>query len=235
MNVSLSKKTNQCKSIENLKKEIKDLASQIKHQNKTIDNQSKQFKNQTKQLGENQNKKVADLNKHIEDQNKQIEDQKIQIEVLQQSHSKMIMPNILDEINFSPISTAFQWKFNPTEIKSGAIKVGPPFYNTKNSYCFQLGVDFVDNNLRMINFRYSGKYDSDIKDDVEAAEEFDLCINVFGKKTVTKLINFRNVDNYSIPKHAMKSKGWAYPINNAEIDDLTIDGCMHLHCFFRNI
>jgi len=225
--------TNQCKTIENLNKEIKDLGNQIKHQNKTIDNQNKQFKNQTKQLGDNQNKKVADLNKQIEDQNKQIEDQKIQIKVLQQSHKQMIIPNITDESRFSPISTAFQWKFDPTEIKSScAIKFGPPIYNIINSYCFQLGVDFVDNNLHIILFRYRGKYDADAEDNVETTKEFNFCFNVFGKIGVTKVINCRNLNDYSIPKNAMRSKGWSYPINNDKIDDLTVDGCMHLHCFF---
>jgi len=93
----------QNKHIESLSNKIKDLASQIKNQNKTKDNQNKQIKNQTKQQGENQSKKIENQKKHIEDQNKKIEDQKIQIEVLQYSHTQMIMPNITVESSFSPV------------------------------------------------------------------------------------------------------------------------------------
>jgi len=67
----------------------------------------------------------------------------IQIEVMQDSHTQMIIPNIADTERFSSISTNFQWKFNPTEIKlSCAQEFGPPFYNIINSYCFQLEAVF---------------------------------------------------------------------------------------------
>jgi len=104
-----------------------------------------------------------------------------------------------------------------------------------NSYCFQLKVDFVNNNLRIILFRYRGKYDSNLKDDVEGTEGFNFFINVFGKMGKKKEINHNCLNDYSIPEHAMKSTGYSYLINNAEIEDLTIDGCMHFYCFFRII
>jgi len=128
----------QNKHIESLSSKMKDLASQIKNQNKTIDNQNKKIKNETKQQGDNQTKRIENQNKHIEDHNRQIADQqqqlknqKIQIEAMQDSHTQMIIPNIADTKRFSSISTNFQWKFNPTEIKlSCAQEFGPPLFST---------------------------------------------------------------------------------------------------------
>jgi len=139
----------------------------------------------------NQNKQIVDLNKHIVNLNKQIEDQKnqslnqkIQIESLQKGQTNsishqlssnqtllMTIPNIEDESNYSPMFTAFQWKFNPTDVKSGVIKISPPFYNVMNAYCFQLDAQFVRNNFCISLCCYRGKYDDNVKE-IKTSEEF---------------------------------------------------------------
>jgi len=155
---------------------------------------------------------------------------------MQDSHKQMIIPNIADKESFSSIPTNFQWKFNLTEIKlSPAIKYTPQFYNIMNSYCFQLGVDFEDNTLRIILVRYRGKYDSDISCGLKTTEEFYFQINVFGKRGKRKEFSFKNNTDYSISKFMLKSNGWSHIVNITEIEDLTIDGFIHFNCFFSKI
>jgi len=155
----------------------------------------------------NQNKQIVDLNKHIVNLNKQIEDQKnqslnqkIQIESLQKGQTNsishqlssnqtsllMTIPNIEDESNYSPMFTALQWKFNPTDVKSGVIKISPPFYNVMNAYCFQLDAQFIRNSFCISLCRYRGKYDDNVKE-IKTSKNFDFQIHIFGKNIKLKI------------------------------------------------
>jgi len=146
---------------------------------KLIVNLNKHFENQEKQIG--------DL-KHNANQDKQIGDQKKQIESLEKSQTNslnhqpssslslsMIIPNIGDESNYSPICTAFQWKFNPADVKSG-IKISSLFYNVMNAYCFQV----VGNNFCICLCRYCGKFDDKVKE-IKTSKNFDLQIKILVK------------------------------------------------------
>jgi len=103
---------------------------QMEYLSKTIEDQKKRVESQNKLIVD-QNKKIEDQNKKIEDQNKEIEDKKDQsiqidnlnkqienlnlksVESLQQIQTNMISPNDGDADDFYPISTDYQWKFNP--------------------------------------------------------------------------------------------------------------------------
>jgi len=115
--------------------QIVNLSKHIGNQEKQIVNLNKHIENQEKQIGDlnkhnvNQDKQIADQKNHSLNQSKQISEQKKQIESLRktptnsinhqsssnQTPLSMIVPNIADESNYSPIYTAFQWKFNPTD------------------------------------------------------------------------------------------------------------------------
>jgi len=193
---------------------------------------------QKKQI-ENQDKEISELKTLMLNQSKEIEK-------LQQYHNNdpinhqsslplsMIMPNIEDETNYSPICTAFQWKFNPAEVKSVEILFGPPFYNVMNAHCFQLSVNFVNNIYEISLRRYRGKYDNKVKPIIEM-KNIDFHIHIFGKNGKLKIAQFNSFNDYSIRKHDIKSEGWVEKINNSEINSLTVDGFVHLHCFFANI
>jgi len=139
-------------------------------------------------------------NKQIADQKNQVLKQKIQIESLQKGQTNsishqlssnqtplsMTIPNIEDESNYSPMFTAFQWKFNPTDVKSGVIKISPPFYNGMNAYCFQLDAQFVRNNFCISLCCYRGKYDDNVKE-IKTSKNFDFQIHIFGKNVKLKI------------------------------------------------
>jgi len=144
----------------------------------------------------------------------------------------MIILNIEDESNYSPVCTAFQWKFNPTEVKSCRVICSPPFYNIMNSHCFQLGVWFVDNDLSISLHRYRGKYDHPVNE-IKVMKNVDLQIHIFGKNGELKIYNWDQTQDYSIQKHKMASEDWSECIINEEIGILTVDGYVHLHCFFN--
>jgi len=225
----------QNKQIEDLKKQNEDQNEEIKSLQKHINNNSDV--NQDMHI-EDQNKKIADQNKEIEDQNiqiknqkiqmeqlsKQMEDQNKQIKSLQQCETNMIMP-----CSNSP----FQWKFNLDEIKgSERREYSPPFYDFMSSHCFQLGAYFNDN-LRICIYRYRGKYDADLGDDIETINTFSFRINVFGKVGKQKKELSIIFKDDPILKHQIRSRGWCSKISNDEINDLTIDGYLNLHCFFN--
>jgi len=149
----------------------------------------------------------------------------------------MIVPNIEDESNYSPICTAFQWKFNPADVKSnnGIDKSSPPFYNIMNAQCFQLVVDFQKNNFNISFYRYRGKYDHNVNE-MWSVTMFDFQIHVLGQNGKLKIFEFHTKYNdYSIPKFQMRSKGMYHKISNGEINSLTVDGYVHLHCFFNKV
>jgi len=231
--------------------------NQIKIQNKLIENFNKQFENLNNKIEDQsmqilgQNKKVKDLKEQVlnldsrnENQEKQIVDHKKQIEDLKQCLTKhqsslplsMIIPNIKDESCYSPICTAFQWKFEPSEVRSCIVKFSPPFYNIMNAHCFQLKVNFANKCFRVDLYRYRGKFDHNVNE-IEGMKKIDLKMHIFGKNGNLKILKWGKAgENYSIPKHQMISRGWGHNINNGEINSsLTVDGYVHLHCFFNDI
>jgi len=238
------------KQIKELEKQIKELEKQIKEQEKQIKEQEKQIKEQEKQIKE-QEKQIKEQEKQIKEQEKQIKEQKKQIKELnehqdhqienlqkqiislQQTQNNMIIPNIANDCNFSSISTAFQWKFNVTEVKSGLEKFSPPFYNEVNTYCFQLKVIFTGVYFRIIVYRYRGEYDSVLSKDMRTTEQFQFCMNLYGKEGKRKAFSWFNITDYSIPKYAMRSTGRFSKIHDDEIVDLTLDNYIHLRCFFQ--
>jgi len=144
----------------------------------------------------------------------------------------MIIPNIADESNYSPLCTAFQWKFSPTEVKSNGEKCSPPFYNIMNAHCFQLKVDYdycVDSfyiNLK----RYRGKYDHNGLA-IKMNDNIDFQIHIFGKNGKMEVFEWDSVKG--IPKYKAIGEDTYREIENDEINRLTIDGYVHLHCFFN--
>lgn len=97
-----------------------------------------------------QNQHISDQDKEINYLKMQIQNRNIQISNLKQSQTRMIIPEIEDGRNFHPISSAFQWRFNPVLIKSTVVHTfSPPFYNILNSHCFQLAVAFIENNYQI--------------------------------------------------------------------------------------
>jgi len=146
----------------------------------------------------------------------------------------MVIPNIEDESTYSPLCTAFQWKFNPTEVKSGIKKISPPFYNIINAYCFQLVVEYEDNKFSIGLRRYRGKYDHPVNE-IKVIEDIDFQIHIFGKNGKLKIYNWDEEGVFLIFKHEMESENWNEYIDNGEIDSLTVGGYVHLHCFFNKI
>jgi len=155
-----------CKNITMLDKPLDDKLNQLLNQvgeldtnskmhelklvekDREIENQSKQIERLVKQMEDqkrefiNHKKQMESLVKQIEDQSKHIDNLVKEVTNPQQCQNNMIMQNIEDETNFSPICTTFQWQFKPMEIRSGGEKLSPPFYNAINPHCFQLGVHF---------------------------------------------------------------------------------------------
>jgi len=218
-----------------------ELETNAKSHGQKLAEKDKQIENLFAQM-ENQNKQMEDQNKQMEDQNKKVEDQAKQIDSLvkqvnathQCKNNIMIIKNIEDESDFSPICSTFQWKFKPSEIRCDVKKYSPPFYNVMNAHCFQLRVHYVDNNFCISLYRYRGKYDH-FNDEIKVTKDFAFEIKVFGKNGKVKTLeNGSNMD-YSIARSQDRSFGWWNAINNGEIGSLTIDdGYVNLHCFFKS-
>jgi len=215
---------------ENVKTNEKKLAEkdqQIENQCKINDEQSTEIKDlkvQMELVSENYDKQIKDLTIQVEKQSTEITNLR----------TTMMIPDIGDHLNFFAVGTAFQWKFNPVSVKASGVQLySPPFYNVINSYCFQLGIDYLNNNYRIILFRYRGKYDH-AQDMIKTIQSLDFNILVFGKNEKQKVFNFSHSDiDYSIPKFRERNSGLCDKINNNEIDSLTTHGYVHLHCFFK--
>jgi len=146
----------------------------------------------------------------------------------------MIIPNVEDDSNYSPICTAFQWKFNPTELNSGFQKYSPPFYNVMNSHCFKLVAYFQSNNIKIGLCRYRGKHDHKVNE-IKGTTSIDFQIYIFKKNGKLKTFNWSNKEDYLIPRNQMISSAWRETLNENEIESMTFGGYVHLHCFFNNI
>jgi len=138
--------------------------------------------------------KLEEKDSLIKELSEKIENQKKQMESSQSK--KMIMPNVVNESNYSMINTAFQWKFNVDNVRAGIKSFSPPFYNS-GGHCFQLESSFVENNFRIALYQYRGQYDY-ATNEVELKENFNLKINVLGKNGNKKINFFRNNHNYTI-------------------------------------
>jgi len=221
--------------IENQNKKIEDQNKKIEDLNKKIEDQNKKLEDQNKKL-EDQNKKIEDPNKKIEDLNLQFGNQNKQIESLRQVQTNMISPNNGDASDFYPVSTAYQWKFNPTEVRSGNVKHSPPFYNFMSSQCFKILVEFKDNNFILSLGRWRGKYDNALDTAIKTTKDFNFYIHVIGTNEKQNVSNYSNNADYSILEGKKSSAYWYDDeISHGEIVSLTIDGYVHLHCFFKNI
>jgi len=230
--------------IMNQDKQIVNLNRHKENQERLIGNLNKHNVNQDKQIAD-QKKQIADLKNHSLNQSKQVGDLKKQIESLQKSPTNyinhqpipssaplsMVIPNIEDESTYSPLCTAFQWKFNPTEVKSGIKKISPPFYNIMNAYCFQLVVEYEDNKFYIMLRRYRGKYDHPVNE-IKVIKNIDFQIHIFGKNGKLKIYNWDEEGVFLIFKHGMESESWNEYIDNGEIDSLTVGGYVHFHGFF---
>jgi len=82
-------------------------------------------------------------------------------------------------------------------------------------------------------FRYRGTYDHNVNT-IEGLKDFDFKIHIFGKNDLLESYKWDSKYDYSILKHETFGGGWSHYINNNEIDSLTFDGYVHLHCFFNN-
>jgi len=222
--------------IENQNKQIEYQCKITNEQNKAIKDLKEEMNNQSKVLNE-KNRQIINQNKQMKDLKVQVENQNKKIINLQLYQSAMIIPDIEDGSNFTGLNTAFQWKFNPQEVRASYgdnhILLSPPFYNLMNSFCFQLGVNFVDNKYKILLFRFRGKYDAD-KDMTATTQSFDFILKVLGKKGKQKEFKSSNDDgDFSIPTFRERNDGLSVSINNGEIASLTVDGFVHLHCFFK--
>jgi len=145
----------------------------------------------------------------------------------------MIIPNIADESNYSPLCTAFQWKFSPTEVKSNGEKCSPPFYNIMNAHCFQLKIEYADFFFFINLKRYRGKYDHNVRA-IKEDNNIDFQIHIFGKNGKMEVYEWDSVEGIPHGKVVGDDTYDTYRIfKKDDIDRLTIDGYIHLHCFFN--
>jgi len=225
------------KQIVDQNKKVEDQADAIVKQNKQIVNLERQNENQDRQFGD-QNKQIVNLERQSENQIRQIGDQKKQIEALQQRQTNhqaslplsMIVPSVEDDSNYSPVSTAFQWKFNLADVKSCGVKLSPPFYNVMNSHCFKLAAYISRNNKILIGLaRYRGKHDHKVNE-IKGMTNIDFQINIFKNNGKLKTFKWSNKENYSILRNQMISNDWRVILDENEIESMTFDVFYNIEC-----
>jgi len=245
---------NQKKQMENLQKHLDDknkqIENQVANQKKQIESFKKKFENLDEQV-EVQNNIIMDLKIKMENENKELENKGKDIDnstngtkehenVIQKFESflyKMIIPNGFDSSDYMPVCTAFQWKFNVDKVRSGERPFPrPPFYNTKNAMCFALVVAYVGNIFRIGLVRYRGKYDH-ATDEITKTTPFSFKVNIFGNNGNCKLLKFTNSkpDLRILPSQPFSTMSIVKAISNEEIDNFTVDGDVHLYCFFSDV
>jgi len=173
--------------------------------------------------------KLEEKDSLIKELSEKLENQKKQIKRSQ--FKKMIMPNVVNESNYSMINTSFQWKFNIDKVRSGIQSVSPPFY-IPNGHCFQLASFFVSNSFRIALYRYRGQYDY-ATNEITLTQDFKLKIYVLGRNGNEKSHLFKTTNDYKIEAFKIRSRGYFVPINSNEIDHYAIDGHIHLNCIFN--
>jgi len=116
--------------------EVKELAAKVKNNEEKLKISEGKIKANVKKLVDKDNEikklrnEISNQRKHGENQNKEIK----KLQCLPFSETKMIITNIENEENYSSLSTAFQWKFNVNQVRSGVVSNSPPFYNAFNAY-----------------------------------------------------------------------------------------------------
>jgi len=106
-----------------------------------------------------------------------------------------------------------------------------------NAHCFQLKVDYksvldsycVDSYVINVK-RYRGKYDHNVHA-IKGNTHIDFQIHVFEKNGKMVVYEWDSVEG--IPKYKAVSDDIGEMIENGEMNRLTIDGYVHLHCFFN--
>jgi len=172
--------------------------------------------------------KLEEKDSLIKELSEKLENQKKQIKRSQ--FKKMIMPNVVNESNYSMINTSFQWKFNVDNVRAGIKSFSPPFYNS-GGHCFQLGSYFAENIFQISLYHYRGQYDY-VTNEIKLKEDFKLKINVLGKNGNKKSHIFDNADDYKIKVFGCRSTGYFFPIKSNEIDHYALNGYIHLNSNF---
>jgi len=242
---------NQNIKMKTLKEQVNDKNKQIEFLTKQVENQCKRFEDLDKRLAD-QNKitmvSTMDVKIQMEKENTELKNKitkivipknqtKEQENVIQKFKSflfKMtnLKPKFTDSSNFMSVCTALHWQFNFDKVRFENSCLCIPFYNTKNAMCFAVGAAYLENNLRVCLIRFRGKYDHAMNK-IAMTSPFSFTVNIFGNNGNCKLLKFTNSEHdYQIPNNSGMSK-WAFKvISNVEIANFTIDGDIHLHCFF---
>jgi len=209
---------------------------EIKIQNNEEKNNEKEVEND--KIIETQSKQIENLKEEVANHIKENGNQIKRLEKLEQCVHKyetmFLIPNVERDIDFAPLSTAFQWKFQHNEIRSthNTKFYSPPFYNVESSNCFQMLVFYENNKFTIGLARYRGKYDHPTSS-INKTKAFVLITKIFGKNGKQKDLEF-NSNEFSIsPNKMLSERCWQFEINNGEMVSLTIDGYVHLHCFFQ--
>jgi len=103
--------------------------------------------------------------------------------------------------------------------------------------CFAMGAVFGRNDFCICLVRSRGKYDH-ATDEITKTTPFNFTVNIFGNNGNCKLLKFTNSEpDFRIPLSQPVStkpiiiKG----ISIEEIGNFTVDGHIHLHCFFNDV
>jgi len=220
--------------LQHILNEVKELAAKVSNNEEKLKISEGKIKINEKKLVDKDNKikklrnEIANQKKHGVNQNKEIK----KLQCLPFSETKMIIPNIENEENYSFLSTAFQWKFNVNQVRSGVVANSPPFYNAFNAYCFQLQIKFEQEEFEVSLHRYRGKYDHN-ENEISERIFFNFEIRIYGKCGAQKQLKWED-DEYIIPRcNKVSNFGLSFTIDNREISSLTVAGFVHLHCFFK--
>jgi len=233
--------------IEKQNKRIDNNRNQLEDQNKLIEIQNVEMENLKNQTScENQenkklSKEITDLKQQVGNLNEKLkrkidnqrENQKDEMKKLSQSLNNMIMLNVNEaDLNFTPVSTAFQWKIN---IEADNFSLfSPPFYNIVNGMCFQLQTFLYKKLLYITLRRYRGKYDHPTNHIPTTTKLVELALNMFGNNGNDRVVTFSNPPDgaMSIGRYEKCSKVlW---VKFSELPNSIIDSYLHMHLIFNN-
>jgi len=219
-----------------LESKMKSNEQKLLEKDRQIESQNKQIQKQEKQLRD-QNKEIKGMKLQVENQSTTIENQRQlmsdQFNVLADIIATLprMMITDIEGATFSSIGTGFQWKFLPGEVRDSSVILFSPLFYNMDGGCFQLGVKFVKDTYLIGLYRHRGKYD----DEIALINKIDcnFRIHVLGKNCTLKLLKFSNYSDTSILKFQKRSQGFFNELRNNDINNLIIDGYIHLHCFFK--
>jgi len=189
-------------SVRELKQLMNRMDEQLVEKNRLIENQSQEIRNLSEQL-ENQSEEINSLKQ------------------LNEKESKC-----------SSINTAFQWKFDVDQVKSGMRPYSPLFYNTDGN-CFQLGAYYEKKDFKILLYRYRGQFDL-VTSEI-TTNKFNYDIYVMGKNGNNKQIHTydRLCNKYIIKPFNNRSNGFYFDVKSDEIDEHTISGYIHTNCIMK--